>query len=514
VITSTSLFAEKLFRTEMFLFHNEKNNAVVVKHLGELSIPTSILEHVTLVTGITELPPVKYEIRRQNQPKRAPKVATKQTQDNQCNNPYTIKNLYSVPQTLMVTSAQANASIYAEPSAGSSEGFGLGSIEDYQNSLDLPKNPINCILGNGVQYYILNDTDLEANLDTEMMTGMAPNVQVCFYIMETGNGWMYEFTRQIMNTPNAPLVVSMSYGWNEVDSCNNVSEGYDFIGNCTYYHIPNSQVYVNLTNVNFQKLGLVGHTLVAASGDGGTAGTHGSLNNCETMGPIFPAASPYVTTVGATSVEVSDSDPIQDPSTYWKNKAGAPALCTDSFYQCICSTSINEQAAVSNDTAEFDTGGGFSVYSPMPSYQKAAVQAYLMSGVTLPPAMYFNKNNRGFPDIAAVGENICLLDPGTPCNFVGGTSASTPIIGALLTHLNNDRITAGKTPLGFFNQVIYNMFAADSEKYFNNKFTFGNNPGGCPTNMGFNAQSGFWTPLTGCGSPNFQMIREYVATLP
>jgi len=32
--------------------------------------------------------------------------------------------------------------------------------------------------------------------------------------------------------------------------------------------------------------------------------------------------------------------------------------------------------------------------------------------------------------------------------------------------------------------------------------------------MGYNAKAGHWTPLTGCGSPNFQTIREYVAALP
>jgi subtilase family serine protease len=511
VVKATVAFVEKLFRTEMYLFHNERNNAIMAKHLGSLSIPVDLVDHIKLVTGITELPPIKNtDLWYQNRPKKVEQdnLATRQTPDNECNVPYTIKNLYNVPNNLYVTNANSNASIYAEPSAGSPEGFGLGSIEDYQHALGIPKNPITCIVGNGVQYYIQNDTDLEANLDTEMLTGMAPNTKTCFYIMETGQGWMYEFTRQIFKTVGAPLVVSMSYGWNEVDSCDNLTAGYDFIGNCTYYHIPNSEQYVNLTNINFQKLGALGHTLVAASGDGGTAGTHGTLDNCATQGPIFPAASPYVLTVGATSVEETAGPSL------WKEKAGAPAICTDSFYECDCSTSNNEQPALANNTAGFDTGGGFSVFSAQPSYQAAAVQAYLKSGVVLPPAKYFNGNNRGFPDVAGVGEQVCLLDPGSSCNFVGGTSASTPLWGALMVLLNQDRLNAGKAPLGFFNQVVYQMFAADSEKYFNNKFESGNNPGGCPSDMGFNAKSGFWTPLTGCGSPNFATIREYVATLP
>jgi len=505
-VTSTCRFAEELFKTEMFVFHNDRNEALVIRHMGTLNIPTRLQGDIDFVFGISELPPIKSENFIQNQKSyKTKKAAKRQGGDNQCNNPYTIKELYGIPTNLYITETTANASIFADPGGGL-DGFGLASVEDYQNALGLPKNPITCIRGNAANDYVLNDTDLEANLDTEMLTGIAPNANTCFYLMD---GWMYEFARQIFATPDAPLVVSMSYGWNEVDSCDNISAGVDFVGNCTFYNIPNSQDYVNLTNILFMKLGLLGHTLIAASGDGGTAGTHGTLNNCETMGPIFPAASPYVLTVGATSIEQSAS-----AAQRVNYGTGAPPLCTDTFYQCVCSTSTNEQVAVSNDTAEFDTGGGFSVYSPQPSFQSKAVQAYLKSGVVLPPAHYFNGNNRGFPDVAGVGENVCLLDPGQPCQEVGGTSASTPLWGGIITLLNNDRIVAGKSPLGYVNQVIYAMFYADSTMYFNNGFPWGNNPGGCPTNMGFNAKAGFWTPLTGCGSPKFAAIRKYVATLP
>ena len=35
----------------------------------------------------------------------------------------------------------------------------------------------------------------------------------------------------------------------------------------------------------------------------------------------------------------------------------------------------------------------------------------------------------------------------------GGTSASTPLWAGLITLLNQDRLNAGKTTLGFMNQV-------------------------------------------------------------
>jgi len=334
---------------------------------------------------------------------------------------------------------------------------------------------------------------------------MAPGAKTCFYIMEYGNGWMYEFARLVMNTPEAPLVVSMSYGWFEVEQCMNFSDGVVFVGNCTSLHIPNSQVYVNRTNIEFVKLGLMGFTLLAASGDDGTAGGHNSEDNCATMGPIFPSSSPFVTSCGATSVEQSNSHP--------GNSDAAPPICTNANYQCVCSTSTNEQPALANNTAEFDTGGGFSIHIPMQPYQKSAVQGYLSSGVQLPLKTLYNANNRAFPDIAAVGEQVCLLDPGNPCNFVGGTSAATPLIGSIVTLLNQDRFNAGKKSLGFINPILYDMYDSAPTQYYNNHFTEGNNAGECPPDHGFNAYPG-WNPLTGCGSPKFDQIRKYVGNLP
>jgi tripeptidyl-peptidase I len=98
--------------------------------------------------------------------------------------------------------------------------------------------------------------------------------------------------------------------------------------------------------------------------------------------------------------------------------------------------------------------------------------------------------------------------------LVGGTSAAAPLWAGIIAHLNNDRFIAGKTPLGFFNQIAYNMFYQSSSQYFNNGFSQGNNNGGCPQSMGFNAQAGQWTPITGLGSPKFDQIRKYVAGLP
>jgi len=504
-LTATVSLVEQLLQTELYTFRNSKNNAFVIKHLGELSLPAFISEHVQLVTGITEFAPTELPfIDRVKKPS-----ASKRTEagpDNQCNVPWSIKNLYGIPQNLTVTNLNANQSIYAEVSAGYPEGFGLPGLDYFDKANNLPVKNITCILGTGTQYYSPNDTDLEGHLDTQMMSGIAPGADTCFYIMDYGSGWMYEFAAYVFSTPGAPWVVSMSYGWVEVEQCINATT-YPFLGNCSYYHIPNTAAYINRTNIEFMKLGLLGHTLLAASGDDGTAGTHGSWDDCQKLGPIYPAASPWVIAVGATSVEQSTSS--KQTST---TAAKKPPVCTNSIYNCVCSTSNNEQPALSSNSAGFDTGGGFSQFSPMQSFQSVAVNAYLTSGVTLPTASLYNPKNRAFPDIGAVGEDFCCLDPGGSCFLIGGTSASTPLIAGMITLLNQDRMNAGKSPLGFFAPTIYKMFAAGSD-YFNSNFTDGNNSGECPSTNGFNAWPG-WNPLVGVGSPIFPNIRTYVSQLP
>jgi hypothetical protein len=95
----------------------------------------------------------------------------------------------------------------------------------------------------------------------------------------------------------------MSYAWNENEQCNNGSV--TWAANCTNLHIPDSSTYVYKTNVEFMKLGIIGHTLLAASGDEGTAGkvimdkvlilpgNHGVYDDCKKQASLFPAASPY-----------------------------------------------------------------------------------------------------------------------------------------------------------------------------------------------------------------------------
>jgi tripeptidyl-peptidase-1 len=100
------------------------------------------------------------------------------------------------------------------------------------------------------------------------------------------------------------------------------------------------------------------------------------------------------------------------------------------------------------------SAGGFSLDYYRPSWQNSAVAAYFASGVQLPPSNLYDPNGRGYPDIAAVGMDVEVVVNGA-AELVGGTSCSSPISAGIFALLNNQRISSGKSPLGWLNPFIY-----------------------------------------------------------
>jgi len=298
----------------------------------------------------------------------------------------------------------------------------------------------------------------------------------------------------LMAASSAPLVVSMSWGWPEPNQCD--------VGNCT--GDETSKEYVNRTNIEFQKIGLRGITLLAASGDQGAPGDSNpdcSINGKKALSTIFPGASPWVISVGATMLSNSST------SDYDEVEADGPPICS----KFTCATSTTEEVCTYPD-ALITTGGGFSDYVPLPSWQSSVVNAYLTSGVTLPPAKDFIKTNRGFPDVSALGHNY-LIDLSDQFIQVDGTSCSSPVFGAIISLLNSYRLTNKKSPLGFAVPLLYQAYAADPTTFTdiitgNNKCTEN-----CCAKYGYEAAKG-WDPVTGLGTPIFPKLLKFVQSLP
>lgn len=187
------------------------------------------------------------------------------------------------------------------------------------------------------------------------------------------------------------------------------------------------------------KLGLQGVSLVFASGDAGVGSSEGCIEPEVAGGglifaPNFPSSCPFVTSVGGT---------VLPP--------GANVL-TDS------------ETAVTR----FPSGGGFSNVFAIPSYQTSFVSNYFeVADVPYPSYATLNESDtlganggiyntigRGIPDVAATGDNVLVFVQGQE-GLIGGTSAATPLFGSILTRINEVRLGAGKSVVGFVNPTLY-----------------------------------------------------------
>lgn len=240
--------------------------------------------------------------------------------------------------------------------------------------------------------------------------------------------------------------------------------------------------YLQRACLEIMKLGLQGTTFVASSGDYGVAGNGGECMDNGAFAPTFPASCPYTLTVGSTYLPPGHS--------VYKD-AEAP-------------------------TTEFGSGGGFSNIFTTPAYQQNAVASYFKNhnpsyayystsaNSTYQGDGLYNRIGRGFPDVAAIGENQLTFIDGYS-ELYGGTSLSAPIWGSIMTRINEARLNAGKTTVGDVHQALYK-----NPGLFNDIKT-GDNPG-CGT-YGFNATKG-WDPVSGLGTPNAGKLIEYFLSLP
>ena len=152
------------------------------------------------------------------------------------------------------------------------------------------------------------------------------------------------------------------------------------------------------------------------------------------------------------------------------------------------------------------SSGGFSDVFAQPAWQADAVAAYLARD-DIPAASLYNSSGRGFPDIsaAAVDFPVVLTKRGLATS-VAGTSCASPTAAGVFGLLNDARLAAGKTSLGFLNPLLYANAAALHD------VTSGSQRG-CSLLDGFPAVDG-WDAVTGLGSPSYTKLLDVVMALP
>lgn len=340
---------------------------------------------------------------------------------------------------------------------------------------------------------------LESDLDVQYGVALAKGVSSWFW---TEAAWMLEFGQDLLAHPSPPQVVSMSWGWPSNMSCGAENPG----GNCGGL---DSYQYVLRCETEFAKAAAMGISLFAASGDQGSPGD--GFPSCSGgMSDIYPGSSAWVTSVGATELG-KNSNSAQAPhaqSVPW----GAPICNRLVHFLTKCADgSFTNEVVCSHGTGSLITSGGmFSTYLPMPSWQKSAVQKYLSSGVTLPSSNYYNQSNRAFPDISALG-NSYLVWGGFGDEPVAGTSASTPVQAAVTALINAKRLKLGKATIG---HVAPHLYSAPSNVF--KDITTGNTKcteSCCSKNLGFEATAGY-DLASGFGSINYAALEAFLVSLP
>jgi len=286
---------------------------------------------------------------------------------------------------------------------------------------------------------------MEASLDIEYIMGVATNVPTTFW--STAG-------QQPYNPGNEPFMKFLTAVGTTSGSAApktiSVSYGDDEPGV--------NFGYATRVNAEFQKMGARGISIMFASGDGGVSGSQPS--DCTTFIPTFPAASPWVTAVGGTQ-------------------------------------------GYNPETAASLSGGGFSNYWARPTYQIDPVKHYFSVATGVPASDLFNATGAGFPDVAAQAENFNIVVGGFT-TFVAGTSCASPTFTGIVSLLNDQRLSAGKSTLGYLNPLFYKNPGMFTD------ITAGNNPG-CGSS-GFTAAEG-WDPVTGLGTPDFEAMSAVVAKL-
>jgi kumamolisin len=234
--------------------------------------------------------------------------------------------------------------------------------------------------------------DGEVVLDIEVLGAVAPGArQVVYFAPNSEQGFVDGFASVVHDQVNSPSVISTSWGAPEENFSSTTRAALDSL---------------------FQDAVLLGTTVLAASGDGGSSDGVGD----GALHVDYPASSPWVTGCGGTTLLVQNG--LIAGENTWNHDGGA-------------------------------SGGGVSQFYAVPDYQAKA-------GVV--PSGSGGRQGRGVPDVAGNADPTSgyqLLIDGQP-TVIGGTSAVAPLWAGLVARINQLR----GSNLGFLNPQLYALLTA------------------------------------------------------
>ncbi|EGC30880.1 hypothetical protein DICPUDRAFT_40793 [Dictyostelium purpureum] len=314
--------ASKLFNTKFSDYISTRTLNRRIRIDGPAWVPESISEKIHLILGLSDF--------IEDHKKTKLNINRNLKDDSMLITPDVIRKYYGVSDEIgtnlsNIQSVGSQHSVYSE-----------GALEYFEQQYNL--NPSRIITNNMENCLPGGCDQLEPNIDIQYLSSMGNNITTLYYQL-TYDEWVLDWALNVQSFVPFPLVSSLSYGFGEFDVCavvpNNCSSlGIDSVG------------YINRTNIEFQKLGLRGMSILVSSGDEGCLGFYSSSGNCplDTSNYCPLGGCKYTTTFcPSITISLSNGSECFFPMGYGND------TCFNLFLNSNYSDSINNFIESNND---------------------------------------------------------------------------------------------------------------------------------------------------------------------
>jgi autotransporter-associated beta strand protein len=321
------------------------------------------------------------------------------------------------------------------------DGYYTSDITNYEAEAGLTNVPLQTVLVDGFSG-TPGVNNYEVALDIELAISMAPGLSAVVVFESPNNTFDWLDVLDDMATNTQIKQFSSSWGYTGGEN-------------------PNPQF-----DSEFEKMAMQGQSFFQASGDG-DAWTN----------PIWvPADSPYITSVGGTTLTMNGSGVSYASETVWNSGYYSSAGLTGPWF--------------ANGNGYWGSGGGVSGSYTIPYWQQ---------GINM-TTNHGSTAFRNIPDVAVVANGIYVIYNNGSSDWFVGTSCAAPLWAGFNALVNQQAANYYQPPVGFINPAIYNIGKGASYTSCFHDITTGTNTWpGSPTN--FFAVTGY-DLCTGWGSPN------------
>ncbi|UQS85235.1 S53 family peptidase [Apilactobacillus apisilvae] len=370
--------------------------------------------------------------------------------------------------------------------------FNKSDVSHFWSKMKVPSSNNRIYIHKQKNSKMINNSD-ETAMDLEQAGTIAPKSKINVYLSSpTVFGMLNSLSESISDNKSDTL--SLSWGISEAEIQKEIKLGIL------------SKHYNKIINLILEQAAAQGISFFNASGDNGAY--DGISSGITKLTVETPSSSPYVTSVGATSLpinyRVNNQQISIDKERAWSNDFLYPYFNLLKIY--------NENSSIFIPSYFAGSGGGFSEMNSLPSYQKnvkgvgtfnAKDYWNMNSGYaqqySTPQTVTGRKTGRNLPDIVANGDPQTgyLVYNNGKWNIDGGTSIVTPQIAGV----NSLMISKSHHRMGLWNPKIYD-YAKTSKTPFKSINDKDNN-----SNLYYTGQSNtIYNQATGLGTADYYKL--------